>query len=220
MRSTSLGLCLIVVVAASCGFPPLPDVPDGGGSDDGTNGSDGGTSGSDGGTNDGGTQVFMGASPDMTISYTCTWNGDTSVAFLPGDFPRPGVFAALIPVNGLSFTTGLRLQCSWSNGRSIHLTLQGDGNFVFYNSTNGKPWGARTRAVDNPGGPGVTAAFQSDANLVVRNAAGQAIWNSNTHPFPNAVLAFQSDGDLVIWNRTNTSPPRFVDPFLWDTGTE
>jgi hypothetical protein len=228
VRSTLLGLCLVVLVAASCGFPQLSDFPgeggsDGGmnGSDGGMNGSDGGMNGSDGGTNDGGPpQVSTGASPDMTISYTCTWNSDTSAAFLPGDFPIPGVFAALIPVNGLSFTAGGSLQCGWSNGTNTNLTLQGDGNFVFYNQTNGKTLAAHTRKVSNPNGPGVAAAFQSDANLVVRNAAGQAIWASNTHTFPNAVLAFQSDGDLVIWNRTNTSLPGFVDPFLWDTGTE
>src|SRR5215475_6656398 len=42
MRNTSLGACLVVLVAASCGFPRLPELANG----------DGGTS--DGGTSDGG----------------------------------------------------------------------------------------------------------------------------------------------------------------------
>ena len=41
MRYTSLGPTLVVLVAASCGFPQLPDFPGGGGSDGGTN--DGGS---------------------------------------------------------------------------------------------------------------------------------------------------------------------------------
>jgi hypothetical protein len=44
----------VVLVAASCGFPALPDFPGGDSGGGGTSGSDGGTSGSDGGMNDGG----------------------------------------------------------------------------------------------------------------------------------------------------------------------
>lgn len=148
------------------------------------------------------------------------WNdGDPSTP--PSVRVAPGVFAVLIPTAQLSFHAGDSMDCDWgADGPSTRLTLQGsDGNFVFYNHTNGKTWGAHTRAVDNPKGPGVTAVFQGDANLVVRNAAGNAIWASNTHTFPQAVLAFQSDGDLVIYNQVEGDAiPAYQ--LLWDTGTE
>jgi hypothetical protein len=137
-----------------------------------------------------------------------------------------------IPAGQLSLHAGESVECDWlsskpgvPDGPSTKLTLQGsDGNLVFYNHSNGKTWGAHTRAVDNPNGPGITAAFQGDANLVVRNAAGNAIWASNTHTFPQAVLAFQSDGNLVIYNRIEeTDPMRGITFFtyheLWETGT-
>jgi hypothetical protein len=167
-------------------------------------------------------QSLTGASPDSAIATICSWNADTVAVFVPGGvlFPTtPGVFAELIPTGGLLFDAGGSLQCNWSNGLSTNLTLQGsDGNFVFYNHSNGKTWGAHTRSVDNPNGPGVTAAFQTDANLVVRNAASKAIWASNTHTFPQAVLAFQSDGNLVIYSQFNQASGS-VGIALWATGT-
>jgi hypothetical protein len=157
-------------------------------------------------------------------NVTCTWNTNTtSVSFDPRGilYPiTPDVVAALFWVGGLSFHAGGSLQCDWSTGLHTKLTLQGnDGNFVFYNQTNGRTWGAHTRRADNPNGPGVTAEFQSDANLVVRNAAGNAIWASNTHTFPQALLAFQSDGNLVIYNHFDTAQGPVYQP-LWATGTE
>lgn len=168
--------------------------------------------------------------PNTVINVTCMWNTNTtSVSFDPSHtlFPTtPGVVAALLWVGGLSFHAGGSLQCDWSpselypGGLHTNLTLQGsDGNFVFYNQTNGRTWAAHTRKADNPNGPGATVTYQSDANLVARNAAGNAIWASNTHTFPQALLAFQSDGNLVIYNHFDTAQGP-VYQALWATGTE
>lgn len=153
------------------------------------------------------------------ISVRCTWNRNTTSATFDSNgaifSTTPGVFALLISVGRLSMHAGGSLQCNWSTGAQTNLTLQGsDGNFVFYNQANGKTWAAHTRKADNPNGPGATATFQSDANLVVRNAAGNAIWASNSHTFPHARLAFQSDGNLVIYSNDGS------DPVPWATGTE
>jgi hypothetical protein len=110
-------------------------------------------------------------------------------------------------------TNGAWFGITWTGtGISTKLTLQGDGNFVLY-AGNGKTWAAHTRAVDNPKGPGCEALFQSDANLVVRNCSLAAIWASNTHTYPHAILAFQSDGNLVIYDSASTLNA------LWSTGT-
>ena len=59
----------------------------------------------------------------------------------------------------------------------------------------------------------MTAAFQSDANLVVRNCDGDGIWYSATHTYPNAVLCFQADGNLVIYSAASGGKA------LWSTKT-
>jgi hypothetical protein len=162
-----------------------------------------------------------------TLQPRLVWNADgPSPSWLTTPVSSGG-WAVQILTGQLSLHAGGSVECDWvstkqgvPDGPSTKLTLQGgDGNFVFYNHTNGKTWGAHTRAVDNPNGPGVTAAFQGDANLVVRNAAGNAIWASNTHTFPQAVLAFQSDGNLVIYNQVEEAGgPRYQ--LLWQTGTD
>jgi hypothetical protein len=118
-----------------------------------------------------------------------------------------------VPVGCLTEYFGDNVTVTWSgSGVSTELTLQTDGNFVLY-AGNGKKWGAGTRAVDNANGPGCEAAFQSDANLVVRDCNGAAIWASGTHTYPDAVLAFQADGNLVIYETAGGKA-------LWATGTE
>jgi hypothetical protein len=53
--------------------------------------------------------------------------------------------------------------------------------------------------------------MQDDGNLVLRNAAGDALWASNTSGHPGAYLALQNDGNVVIYDAGN-SP-------LWATNT-
>lgn len=123
-----------------------------------------------------------------------------------------GTEAVAVPVNCLTEYNGEWYMVSWSGtGVSTKLTQQSDGNFVLY-AGNGKLWGAETRFADNPNGPGCLAQFQPDANLVVRNCDGAAIWASNTHTYPNAILAFQANGNLVIYASATGAA-------LWSTKT-
>lgn len=124
-----------------------------------------------------------------------------------------GTQAVAIPVGCLTEYNGEWVTVTWSgsSGVSTKLTQQTDGNFVLY-AGNGKKWGAATRFADNANGPGCLAAFQGDANLVVRNCGAAAIWASGTHTFPNAVLAFQADGNLVIYQTSAGTA-------LWSTKT-
>jgi hypothetical protein len=103
--------------------------------------------------------------------------------------------------NGNPQTSNLNV--TWSvNGvvtQSDRLSMQDDGNFVFYNLTAGKTW-----APPNVRPNGFTAIFQNDGNLVAYNRAGQALWAAGTYNNPNAFLAIQSDGNLVIYKSLAT----------------
>jgi hypothetical protein len=130
-----------------------------------------------------------------------------------------GQWSFVIPAGNFTITNqpypnGSTLYIAFVDGPpwNVWLSMQADGNFVFYTDC-GKKWGARTRLVDNSKGPGVQASFQSDGNLVVRNAAGAAIWASNTHTYPDAILAFQKDRNLVIYESPSNLKP------LWATNT-
>jgi hypothetical protein len=139
---------------------------------------------------------------------------DDIVTCLPSTIAIGGTEAVAFTVGCLTEYYGDTVTVTWSgSGISTELTLQGiDGNFVLY-AGNGKKWGAGTRAVDISTGPGCTAAFQSDANLVVRNCDSATIWNSGTHTYPNAVLCFQADGNLVIYSAASGGKA------LWSTKT-
>ena len=139
---------------------------------------------------------------------------DDIVTCLPSTIAIRGTEAVAFTVGCLTEYFGDNVTVAWSgSGISTELTLQGiDGNFVLY-AGNGKKWGAGTRAADISTGPGCTAAFQSDANLDVRNCDGNTIWNSDTHTFPNAVLCFQADGNLVIYSAASGGKA------LWSTKT-
>jgi hypothetical protein len=152
-------------------------------------------------------------SPVITDSLTGTVTGpDDIVNCATTQLAIGGTEAVAVPVTCLTEYNTEWYKVSWSGtGVSTELTLQGDGNFVLY-AGNGNKWGAKTRFVDNSGGPGCLAQFQGDANLVVRDCDGTAIWASATHTYPNAVLAFQADGNLVIYE-TSTGPA------LWSTKT-
>jgi predicted aconitase with swiveling domain len=125
-----------------------------------------------------------------------------------------GTEVIAVPVGCLTEYNDEWYQVNWTGtGIYTRLIQQDDGNLVLY-AGNGKKWGAGTTAGENSNGPGCHAAFQSDANLVVRNCDNlAAIWASNTHTYPDAILAFQADGNLVIYESVSTAKA------LWATGT-
>jgi hypothetical protein len=152
--------------------------------------------------------------PVITDSLTGTVTGpDAIVDCATTPIAIGGTQAVAVPVACLTEFNGEWYQVSWTGtGVSTKLTVQTDANFVLY-AGNGKVWGAKTRFADNANGPGCEAAFQGDANLVVRNCDGTAIWSSATHTYPDAILAFQADGNLVIYDSVATHKA------LWSTGT-
>jgi hypothetical protein len=152
----------------------------------------------------------------LTDSLTGTLTGtatDAMVTCAPSQIAIGGTEAEAIPAACLTEYNGEWVKVSWtgSSGVSTELTQQGDGNFVLY-AGNGKVWGAATRFADNANGPGCLAQFQGDANLVVRNCNGTAIWASGPNGYPHAVLAFQADGNLVIYETSAGTA-------LWSTKT-
>lgn len=91
------------------------------------------------------------------------------------------------------------------NGRYV-LIMQGDGNLVYYRTTDWVPrWNSQTQS------PGAFAPMQGDGNLVVYTSAGTPIWNSQTSGNPGAYLAAQDDGNLVIYGNGRA---------LWHIGTD
>ena len=96
------------------------------------------------------------------------------------------------------------------NGR-YRLYMQGDGNLVMYDTSNGAAlWSSGTSGNNH-------AVMQGDGNLVVYPAAGAALWSSGTGGRNGARLEVQDDGNLVlyqggtaIWSR-NSGPVSGID---------
>jgi hypothetical protein len=94
---------------------------------------------------------------------------------------------------------------SSDNGRYV-LVMQGDGNLVYYRTSDWIPrWNSQTQS------PGAFAPMQGDGNLVVYATTGAAIWNSQTSGNPGAFLAAQDDGNLVIYGSGRA---------LWNIGAD
>jgi hypothetical protein len=55
------------------------------------------------------------------------------------------------------------------------VVMQGDGNFVLYNTSDGPLWASGTS-----GDTGAYLRIQTDGNLVVYSSSGKALWASNT----------------------------------------
>jgi hypothetical protein len=92
-------------------------------------------------------------------------------------------------VPSASLTAGQSLS---SPSGSYHLVMQGDGNFVEYNSSGTPVWAAAT----NPNGS--VAVMQGDGNLVVYGASGNALWSSGTSDNPGAYLSLLDTGQLSV----------------------
>ena len=85
------------------------------------------------------------------------------------------------------------------------LTMQGDGNFVLYQS------GTALWASNTSGSAATEAIMQGDGNLVLYSSSGSAIWASGTSGNSGAYLDVQNDGNVVIYSAAGTA--------LWSTGT-
>jgi hypothetical protein len=97
-----------------------------------------------------------------------------------GDFLRPGEYLA-------------------SSNHLAHLILQRDGNLVLYRTSDDSPlWSTGTN-----GQAVTTAAFQTDGNLVLRDAAGNPLWSSGTNGWGGDTLTLQDDGNLVMLAKGN-----------------
>jgi hypothetical protein len=150
----------------------------------------------------------------------CDWS-NANFAFASGDVTIGSTTMPYTTAGNLSINQGGYIACAWTDDSTgavflrTKLTMQSDGNFVYYNYTDNKVWGAATRAADNPKGPGVFADYQTDGNLVVRNASNTAIWASGTSHNSNDILVFQPDGNLVIYTVTSSGYKA-----AWATGTE
>lgn len=84
------------------------------------------------------------------------------------------------------------------------LSFQGDGNLVLYHG--GTPlWASNT-----PSNAEVVG-MQGDGNFVIYGLNGAAIWSTNTHGHPGALLGIQDDGNVVIYTPGGTG--------IWSTNT-
>ncbi|WOS40127.1 MULTISPECIES: hypothetical protein [Xanthomonas] len=96
---------------------------------------------------------------------------------------------------GTTFSKGSSF--STSNG-AARLDFSTTGNLEVY--TNGAlTWQSGT------GGSGESAVMQGDGNFVIYNAAGNAIWNTNTSGRKDAYLALASNGALNVIARVEGS---------------
>lgn len=86
-------------------------------------------------------------------------------------------------------------QSLWANDGSHRAVMQGDGNFVVYESGGGATYATHTDV------GGSRLAMQTDGNLVVYSPSGAARWSSDTAPARHARLVMQTDGNLVMYSR-------------------
>jgi hypothetical protein len=78
---------------------------------------------------------------------------------------------------------------------SYHLSMQGDGNLVLYDSNGTPHWASNT--VGTGLGIGQYANMQDDGNLVVYGANG-ALWASNSAGNGPSVLVVTDDGHIEV----------------------
>lgn len=114
-------------------------------------------------------------------------------------------------------------------GSNNRLVMQTDGNLVLYTSSNVALWSSGTGLISNhtstlgvnktltPGqylestNAAYQLIYQSDGNLVLYNAFGEALWQSATSGKGVGYVVMQSDGNLVIYNGSAQA--------VWQSGT-
>ncbi|MGH2905750.1 MAG: hypothetical protein ACRDKI_03160 [Solirubrobacterales bacterium] len=98
-----------------------------------------------------------------------------------------------------SLLSGGRLnagQSLYSPNGQYHLTMQTDGNLVWYG-----PAGCRWQSITYTGGDRY-AVMQNDGNLVVYNGSASPLWNSLTFGQGPTHLDAQDDGNLVTYRNS------------------
>ena len=109
--------------------------------------------------------------------------------------------ATLAP--GQELTSG---QSLWSGPNGYWAVIQGDGNFVIYNSINGSVLWATFSSV-----PGSYIVMQTDGNLVVYSPSGVEQWASGTQGNWGIYASMQGDSNFVLYGPTGRS--------IWDYAT-
>ncbi|MCL2049333.1 MAG: stalk domain-containing protein [Defluviitaleaceae bacterium] len=98
-------------------------------------------------------------------------------------------------VIGSQITRGQNInqwECLLSDNRKFVAVMQGDGNFVVYNTQQA------LFSTSTDGSGGTFLALQNDGNLVIYNNEPRAVWSPNIH---NAhTLSMQDDGNLVAYD--------------------
>jgi hypothetical protein len=97
-------------------------------------------------------------------------------------------------------------QSLWSGPNGYFAIMQGDGNFVIYNSAGGPALWASGTSV-----PGSFAAMQTDGNFVIYSPTGVAQWASDTAGDWGTYASMQTDSNFVLYGPTGRP--------LWDYGT-
>ena len=78
--------------------------------------------------------------------------------------------------NLVLYKSGAALWSSGTAGTSAsEAVMQGDGNFVLYNSSGTAEWSSKTN-----GNNGASLAVQNDGNVVIYSATGTALWSTGT----------------------------------------
>ncbi|MET3496938.1 Ig-like domain repeat protein [Variovorax boronicumulans] len=149
--------------------------------------------------------AYLPVGPDVVLSAAYSGDANNASSVLAA--------GASLPTGALK--TSLRRGDSLTIGQSIYspdgrywLTLQWDGNLCLYDLKKGGSnlfWSSKV-----PANQGKSFAFQSDGNLVLYTAAGQAVWNSATYGKGGESLELQANGNLVLYAADRT--------VVWSTG--
>lgn len=103
--------------------------------------------------------------------------------------------------SGQQLVAGEQLTSADSRFRAV---LQGDGNFVLYDTVVTSLVGGvvTDRVIWSSGtsGSGNRLAMQSDGNVVIYSAQGRALWSTGTGGNPGARLVLQNDANLVVYS--------------------
>ena len=110
-----------------------------------------------------------------------------AVAALAVATPATAADSSTLPA-GSVLTTGASLL---SGNGTYRFTMQTDGNLVLY-GPKGAMWASKTFTSS------AKLTMQTDGNAVVRNAAGAAIWNTQTPGSGANKLVVQDNGDVVL----------------------
>jgi RHS repeat-associated protein len=108
-----------------------------------------------------------------------------------------------LQVSGDTLSSGQTLlagQHLVSSDGAYRAEMQGDGNFVVYNSSNQPIWASGTNNQ-----PGLTLTLGSGGDLALNDNSGNPVWQTYTNPSSNDTLTMQTDGNLVLKDGTGVA---------------